>query len=78
MRGSYMKITKAKEIEDQVMLRPVVVEKYYGIRAASIYRWEKEEATGGDKAPINSSMTFVEHDSIIEYFNAGFHENSTL
>ena len=84
MRGSYMKITKAKEIEDQVMLRPVVVEKYYGIRAASIYRWEKEEATGGDKAPIkisrpkNSTMTFVEHDSIIEYFNAGFHENSTL
>ena len=50
-----MKITKAKEIEDQVMLRPVVVEKYYGIRAASIYRWEKEEATGGDKAPIKIS-----------------------
>ena len=43
-----MKITKAKEIEDQVMLRPIIVQKYYGITASSIYRWEKEEAAGGD------------------------------
>lgn len=79
-----MEITKAKEIEDQVMLRPVIVQKYYGITAASIYRWQKEEEVGGDKAPIkisrpkNSTMTFVEHDSIIDYFNNGFSENSTL
>tara|TARA_R110000787_G_scaffold73158_2_gene162946 strand:+ start:176 stop:415 length:240 start_codon:yes stop_codon:yes gene_type:complete len=79
-----MQITKAKEIEDQVMLRPAVVQKYYNITASSIYRWQKEEEAGGDKAPIkisrpkNSKMTFVEHDSIIDYFNHGFHENSTL
>jgi len=84
MRGSYMQITKATEIKNQVMLRPIMVEKYYGITAASIYRWQKEEEAGGDKAPIkisrpkNSTMTFVEHDSIIDYFNNGFYENSTL
>ena len=66
MRGSYMQITKAKEIEDQVMLRPAVVQKYYNITAIKISR------------PKNSTMTFVEHDSIIDYFNHGFHENSTL
>ena len=74
-----MRIQRALEIKHKHMLRPKTVEVYYGIRAASIYRWKKEEELTGKKAPLNiskpknSTMFFVEHQSVIEYFNKGLH-----
>ena len=48
-----MKIQRALEIKHKHMLRPKTVEVYYGIRAASIYRWKKEEELTGKKKLYN-------------------------
>ena len=79
-----MQIKMNEAIQNKYVIRAVEVQKYYGIKADTIYKWYRKEKDLGHISPIlisnpsaqkgKKGQVFVDHQSVIDYLNSGINK----